>query len=93
MQDTDIVSRVKPGANLSRKLDRFVYGKPADASQKGRELFAFDEFHREELASIRFADVVNAADIFVSNLSCDPHFTMKARERRPVGQQMIGQKL
>src|SRR6476661_5893549 len=45
------------------------------------------------MPAIHFADVINAADVFVSYLSRDAHFTMKPGKRGTVAQKMIGQKL
>jgi ATP-dependent DNA ligase len=67
-------------------------GSP-NAVQERRKFFALDEFHREKVTSVNFANVINAADIFVAHLSGHAHFAMKARERRAVAQKMIGKQL
>src|SRR6185369_17121370 len=93
MQHTSIVSSVETGTNLTRELNRFIDGKTAYASQQRRELFTLDVFHRKEMASIRFADVVNSANVLMAHLSRDAHFTMKAGESSAVAQEIVRKKL
>src|SRR5688500_18124835 len=93
MKHTDVVRGVETRANLACELNRFINRKTADATQKRRELLTLDVFHREEVATISFADVVNPADILVTHLSCHAHFTMKPGEGSAIGQEMVRQKL
>ncbi len=45
------------------------------------------------MSTVDFANVVNAADVFVRDLTRHAHFTMKPRERGAVTQQMFGKEL
>ena len=61
-------------------LNGFVRGRLAHTTKDGREIFAIDIFHGDKVQPIGFSDVVNAADIGMRNLSCDPHLVMESLE-------------
>src|SRR3954471_19454731 len=93
MQHIVRVGCCKAGAELASNLHGLVRRKTPYATKQRGQLFSLDVFHREEMMAIHFAYVVNAADIAMRNLTCNPDFTMKARERRAVVKQSFGQKL
>ena len=93
VENPNVVGRSESSADLASELNRLVYRQAADAAEQGREFFALDVLHRKKMAPISFADVVNAADVFVTNLTGDADFTVKAGECGAIAQQMLRQKL
>jgi hypothetical protein len=74
-------------------LHRLVLRKWSDASQQRGEVLAVDVFHREEVAPVDVADVVDAADVRVGDLPRDLDLVEKARAARPVGLDVARQEL
>jgi hypothetical protein len=65
------VRRGQVGTHLVGKFSGLVGGKTSDAAEKAAEVFAVDLLHREILLAFHFADIVNAADVGVSDLVRD----------------------
>ncbi len=93
MQHARVVRRREPRAQLPRDVRRLVRGQATEPLEHRREFLAPDVLHREEVEPLGLADVVDAADVAVRNLSRDPHLPVKARERRAVRRERVGQKL
>jgi hypothetical protein len=53
----------------------------ADAAQETPQVLAINVFHGEERRSIHLADIANAADVGVRDLTCDANFGAEAFER------------
>src|SRR5688500_3629557 len=92
MKHTHVMSSVETSANLTSELDGLVYGNTADATEQRGQCLALDVLHREEVTAVGLADVVNATNVLVTDLSGNSHFTMKARERSAIAQQMFRKK-
>jgi hypothetical protein len=65
------VRRRKTRTNLSRDVERFVFGQPSDPSQQGRQVLAVHVLHRQVqlvaegsgAGDRQVADVIHAADV------------------------------
>jgi hypothetical protein len=87
MDDTAIVRRGEPGAELARHLVGLGPRQSADALQERREVFAVDILHRQEELAAHLADVVDAADVGVRDLARVPHLAAEALEHvGPLGE-------
>ena len=75
-----VVRRLQAGAELPRDLDRFVLGQSSDASEQGREIFAIDVLHRQEVPAVGLSDVVDATDVGVCDLERHAHFGQEPLE-------------
>ena len=82
VDDASLVRGGERGAELPGHLDRAIFGRPADAAQRRREVLSVDELHRQEHASFAFADVVHTTDVRMRNLASDADFFMEPREPR-----------
>ena len=71
----------KARAELPRDLDPFVDRQPADALQQRRQILAVDVLHRQIKISVRLADVVDAADVGVCELTREAHLVAQPRTR------------
>ena len=58
MNDALLVRGRDARAYVATNSQRFFRREPADAAKQRREIFAIDEFHRDEEIAVRFADVV-----------------------------------
>ena len=56
-------------------------GMPPDASEQRRQILAVDVLHRQEAAAIRFAEVVQAADVLVRDLTRDAELVVELPRR------------
>ena len=82
VEDALLVRGVEARAELPRDVDRLVHGQVADPLEEGREVFAVHVLHREKMAALDLADVVNAADVRVRDLTREAHLRVKTREER-----------
>lgn len=80
MDDAALVGGCKPGADLSRDLERAILGEPSEAPKQGGEILAVHVLHREKRVSVDFVDVVHAADVGVRDLPRHPHFRVQLRQ-------------
>ena len=71
MQHALLVRRGKARAQLPRDLNRLLFGKVADAPEQRGEILAVDVLHRQEVAPVDVADVVDAADVRMRDLPGD----------------------
>ena len=62
MEYAVIVGGRQARAQLACDLERLPARQPPDAAQQRDEVLAVDEFHRQEGAAVRFADVVDRSD-------------------------------
>src|SRR5690348_7765617 len=83
----------EPGTKLPRDVDRLVLRKAANAVEQGREIFAVHILHAQKRMISGFADVENAADIGVRNLTRYADFTVKAGQRSAVLLYPLGEEL
>ena len=90
---TLLVRGGETGAKLARNLYGFIGRQATDAPQERRQFFAFDELHREKVLAVYFADVINATDVAVRDLTRHAHLSMEARERSAVRRECFRQKL
>jgi hypothetical protein len=72
-----IVRRCETVADLYRNTECFVLRESADASEEGREIFPFDEFHRDEVTAVDLSDIEDSTDIGMSNLPGQAHFVQE----------------
>ena len=92
MEHPALVRGGEAGAELARDIDGFVLRNAADPAKQRREILAVDVLHREESAAVRFAEVVQPADVLVRHLPRDPQLVVELRERaRFVGRDGVGQ--
>ena len=68
-------------------------GQVADPLQERREVLAVHVLHREEVAALDLADVVDAADVRVRDLAREAHLGVEAREERLVVRDRLRQEL
>ena len=80
MQHAALVRRGDAGAQLPRDLDRFVVRQAADPAEQRGQILAVDVLHRDELAAIGLAEIVEAADVLVRYLTRDPQLVVELRE-------------
>ena len=80
MQHALVVGGRETRAQLARDLHGFIGRQASDAPQQGVEVLAIHVLHRKERGTIRFADIVNPADVGVRNLARDAHLGVEARE-------------
>ena len=90
MQNSSIVRR-QSRAQLLRYVDRLGSMQASDALQKRRKIFAVDVLHREKVAALEFADVVDAADIGMRNLASNPHLGEQPLAPHGIIRQCFGQ--
>jgi hypothetical protein len=93
MQNVFGVSRGQSRAELSRNFQRFVGREPADAPQKGSQVFAIDILHGEKRVPVDLPDVINAANIGMRNSPCHSHFVAKAFQQSLIAGGFVGKKL
>ena len=79
MNDAFLMRGRNTCADVATNSQRFFRREPADAAKQRREIFAIDEFHRDEEIAVRFADVVQAADVRMRDLSSDAHLFVQKR--------------
>jgi hypothetical protein len=85
MDDALVVRCGHPGADLPRDLDRLLAGEPSDPADERREVFAVDVLHRQEVGTVRLADVVDAADVRVGRLTGEANLRSKAIQSHRIG--------
>ena len=93
MDDALLVRRRQPGAELLCDLEDLRRREVSDALQQGREVFAVDELHRQEMPAVDFVHVVDAADVVVRDLARRADFRVEAFERRRPRHHRLGQEL
>ncbi len=92
VQHPFIVSRGQARAKLARDFERFVRRQTADAAKQGVQVLAVHVFHGNVGQALRFADVIDAANIGMRDLARDSNLVVEAlqkfwiaRELRPAG--------
>ena len=93
MKHALFVRRRQPRAELPGDLHRLVLRKMPDAPEQRGEILAVDVFHREEVAPLDVADVVDAADVRVGDLPRDLDLVQKAGPSRRVRLDVARQEL
>ena len=93
VQDAALVGRGEAGAELARDLERLGLREPADPAQQRGEVFPVHVLHREEVAPVRLADVVHAADVRMRHLPRRPHLGEEAIEKCLVRREPLRQEL
>ena len=73
MHDALQMRFVEPGAYLAGDFERLVNGQRSDAAQFGKQILAFDEFHREAGHAVQAIEFVYATDILVRDLPRQAH--------------------
>ena len=68
-----------PAHSCRATLHRLVLRQPTDAPEQRREILAVDVLHRQETAAVRFAEVVQAADVPVRDLARDAQLVVELR--------------
>ena len=63
VQHTFLVRGGQPRAQLSRDLNRLVFGKMADAPEQRRQVLAVHVLHREKVPAVGLRHVEHAADV------------------------------
>ena len=80
-----------PGAQLAGNVGAFVFGEPADAAQRGRQIFPIHVLHRQIEQPLGVADVVHAADVRVGDLPRRAHLVVELREPYRIAAEIPGQ--
>ena len=91
MQNTFFMSGIQPTTELSGNVDALVRRQPTDPSHQSTEVLPVNEFHRQEVHSVDFTNVVDTADIRVGNLSGEPDLVVQQFQPRGVAGQGLGQ--
>jgi hypothetical protein len=81
--------RTRPSRSII--LDRPILRKPSDPLQQRRQILPVDVLHRQEDRPVGFANVVDAADVAVGDLTRDPHFVVELREPDVVARHRLRQ--
>ncbi len=84
MEDAALVRCGESRADLPRDFEPAVFGKPPDALQQRRKVFAVDVLHREKRRAVDFIDVVDAADVGMRDLARHPDFGVELRQARRI---------
>ena len=84
MQQSVIVRGGESGADLVRGFQSLVRRHAANAAQQRSQVLAVDVLHGEEVLALDLADVVNAADIRMRNLTRVSHFGVKSGQSRGI---------
>ncbi len=84
MEHALVVGGGKPRAQLAGNLNGLIRRRLAHASKNGGEILAVNVFHRDEMLSVGFRNVVNAAYVGMRNLASDPDLVMEPFELRSV---------
>ena len=74
-------------------LYRLIVRQPADAAHQRSEIFAIHKFQGNEVQAVRFADVVNAAEVRMRQLARDADLVVKACHRARTRSGGFGQEL
>ena len=82
MDDALIMRRLQPLADLPEDVDDARQRQASFASQQGREVLTIDILHRQELDAAGFAEVVNAQDVFVSDVAGELDLALESIEDR-----------
>ena len=93
VEDAAVVGRGEAGAELAGDLQGLILGEPADAPQEAGEVFAVDVFHGDELLALEFADVEDAADVWMGDLAGEADLRAEAFEPFFVGGKEGGEEL
>ena len=93
VQHATFVGCREPRAQLAGDVGRLVFGKAADAAERRGQVLAVHQLHREKQLTVHLADVIDAADVRVRDLSSGSHLVVKLREADRVGGDGIGQEL
>src|SRR5690349_22965588 len=93
MQYAFLMRSGEPRAQLTRNLYTFINRQSADSAEQGRKVLSIHVLHGQEGDTIGFSQVVNAANIRMRNLACNPHFTAKSAQGIFVSGERSGQKL
>jgi hypothetical protein len=80
MEQAAVMGGGQASADLVRGFESLVAGKAADAAQQGRKVLAIDVLHGEEVLAIDLADVVDAANVGMRNLTGVADFRMESSE-------------
>jgi hypothetical protein len=76
-----------------RDVERLLVRQVADSLQQRREIFPVDELHRQKMLAVHIGDVVDATDVRMRELPCDPDFGEKPLTPNGVRRQRGWQKL
>jgi hypothetical protein len=93
VEDSAIVRGREPGTELPREIERLVGRQATDPLRERREIFAVDVLHREKRQAVHFADVVDAADVRMRDLSRAPDLLVELREPRGIAADRFREKL
>jgi hypothetical protein len=91
MQHSLVVRRRQSRTQLFGHIERLCPVQAADSFEQRCQIFTVDVFHREKVAAVKFADVVNPADIGVRNLPCNPHFRKQPLAFHGIIRERLGQ--
>ena len=93
MDDAALVRGGEPCAQLPGDLDGLVVGEAADSPQRGREILSVDILHRQIEEATGLADVIDAADVGMGDLSGGADLVVELREARRIATKVVGQEL
>jgi len=93
VKDTLVERGGEAGGELACDVDSLILGQAADAPQKRAEIFAVDVLHREEVKPRNLTDIVDAADVRMSDLSRDTDLAPKALDSFLVSREFFGEEL
>ena len=93
MEDTTLVGRGEPRAQLTGEIERLVFRQAPDAAEQGREILSVHILHRQKRQSVHLSDVVHPTDVLVRDLPREAHFGVELREADRVGLEGLGQEL
>ena len=78
MQHAARVCGTQPGGELPCHLESLCAGRLSDAAKQRRQRFAVHVLHRQVVPSVRVADVIDAADIWVCDATREPNLISQA---------------
>jgi hypothetical protein len=84
MQQSAIMRRSEPSADLVSGFQSLVGGQASDSPQQRGKVLAIDVFHGEKVLAFHFPDVVNTANIRMRDLAGVPHLSMESGESRGI---------
>ncbi len=80
VDDAALMGGGEPGAQLARDVGGLVLRESANPTERAREIFPVDVFHREIEQAVGLPDVVHAAHVGVGNLPRGAHLVVKLRQ-------------
>jgi hypothetical protein len=93
MEDAFLMRGGETGAEFAGNFESLRVRQAADAAEKDAEILAIDILHGEKELAVEFAEVVDAANIWVGDLTGDFHFIAEAVEGLGIVGGVDGKKL